>query len=67
MLLANTRESKNYRTSHASAMSFNLVFLLGLDPGKDENISVSFRQLCAAVLRLRKYLSPEFNKIIIAL
>lgn len=43
-------------------------FLLVLDPGRrDEHISVSFRQLCAAVLRLGKYLSPEFNKIIIAL
>lgn len=43
-------------------------FLLVLDPGRrDEHISVSFRQLCSAVLRLGKYLSPEFNKIIIAL
>lgn len=68
MLLANPRESKICRTSHASDMSFNLGSLLILDPGgRDERIGVSFVQLCAAVLRLEKYLSPEFNKIIIAL
>lgn len=68
MLLPNTRESQICRTSHASDTSFNLDSLLVLDAGgRDEHIGVSFVQLCAAVLRLREYLSPEFNKFIIAL
>lgn len=31
------------------------------------SISVTFRRLCAALLRLGKYLSPELNEIVIAL
>lgn len=68
MLLANTRESKICRTLLVSDTSFNLGFLLVLDAGgRDEHIGVSFVQLCAVVLRLGEYLSPEFNKFIIAL